>query len=206
MVEPLEYDVEIERYNGPKKPPVQQNTPKRSVQPLRMLAQQVISKGRASEMDFAFLQDMNNTLDCPEYNGYNTGAACRQGHSAQPKTKAVYLPLIGMIPSHPDTMMTSMAFAQVYTRNIGQQFVVFTCDLQLYGVALEVQWTYPERFSNVILRLGGMHSLLSFVGSIGTLTADTGLSDIMSSVFGGVSKMLTGKKFFPERQSITNGS
>ena len=55
MVEPLEYDVEIERYNGPKKLPVRQNTPKRSVQPLRMLAQQVISKGRASEMDFTFL-------------------------------------------------------------------------------------------------------------------------------------------------------
>ncbi len=78
-------------------------------------------------MDFAFLQDMNNTLDCPEYNVYNTGAAHRQGHSAQPNTKAVYLPLIDMIPSHPDTMMTSMAVAQVYTRNIGQQFVVFTC-------------------------------------------------------------------------------
>lgn len=195
MVEPLKYDVDIERYNGPKKPPMPQNTPKLSVQPLCMLAQQVISKGRASEMDFAFLQDMNNTIDCPEYNGYNTRAARQQGHSAQPKTKAVYLPLIDMIPSHPDTMMTSMAFAQVYTHNIGQQFVIFTCDLQLYRVALEVQWTYPERFSNVILWLGGMHSLMSFIGSIGTLMADTGLSDIMSSVFGGVSKMLTGKKF-----------
>ena len=85
------------------------------------------------------------------------------------------------------------------------QFVVFTCD-QLYRVALEVQWTYPERFSNVILRLGGMQSLMSFVGSIGTLMADTGLSDIMSAVFGGVSKMLTVKKVSPERQSITNGS
>ena len=114
-------------------------------------------------MDFAFPQDMINKLDCPEYNGYNTGAASRQGHSAQPKTMAVYLPLTDMIPSQSDTMMTPMAFAQVYTRNIGQQFVVFTYDLLLYRVALEVQWTYPERFSNVILRLGGMHSLMSFI-------------------------------------------
>ena len=78
--------------------------------------------------------------------------------------------------------------------------------LQLYRVALEVQWTYLERFSNVILRLEGMHSLTSFIGFFGTMMADTGLSDIMSSVFGGVSKMLTGKKVSPERQSITNGS
>ena len=195
MVEPLEYDVEVERYNGPKKPLMPQNTPNRSVQPLRMLVQLVISMGRASEMDFAFLQDMNNTLDYPEYNTYNSGAARRQDHSAQPKTKAVYLRLIDMIQSHPDTMMTSVAFAQVYTRNIGHQCVVFTCDLQLYKVTLEVQWTYPERFSNVILRLGGMHSLMISIVSIGTLIADTGLSDIMSSVFGGVSKMLTGIKF-----------
>ena len=75
------------------------------------------------------------------------------------------------------------------------QFVVFTCDLQVYMVAVEVQWTYPERFSNVILQLGGMHSLMNFIGSIGTLMADTGLSDIMFSVFSGVSKMFTGKRF-----------
>ena len=36
---------------------------------------------------------------------------------------------------------------------------------------------------------------MSFIGSIGTLMADIGLSDIMSSVFGGVSQMLAGKRF-----------
>ena len=114
-------------------------------------------------MAFMFLQHMNSTLDCPEYNAYNTGDAGRQGDLTQQKTKAVYLLLIDMIPSHPDTMRTSMACAQVYSRNVGQQFIVFTCDLQLYIVALEVQWTYLDRFSNVILWLGGMHSLMSLI-------------------------------------------
>ena len=36
---------------------------------------------------------------------------------------------------------------------------------------------------------------MSFIGSIGTLMADTGLSDMSSVFVGGVSKMLTGKKF-----------
>ncbi|KAK2144992.1 hypothetical protein LSH36_713g01032 [Paralvinella palmiformis] len=40
-----------------------------------------------------------------------------------------------------------------------------------------------------------MHLLLGFVGSIGTLMANTGLEEIMKSVFGGVAKVLTGKKF-----------
>jgi len=37
--------------------------------------------------------------------------------------------------------------------------------------------------------------LMSFVDAIGTLMAETGLSEILKSVFGGVEKMLTGKKF-----------
>ena len=54
---------------------------------------------------------------------------------------------------------------------------------------------YPDRLSNVIMRLGDMHLLMSFVGSIGTLMAESGLAEVISAVFGLVPKMLTGKKF-----------
>lgn len=37
--------------------------------------------------------------------------------------------------------------------------------------------------------------LMSFVGAVGTLMAGTSLAEILESVFGGVSKMLIGKKF-----------
>ena len=36
---------------------------------------------------------------------------------------------------------------------------------------------------------------MSFVGAIGSLMAKSGISDILSGVFGGVPKMLSGKKF-----------
>ena len=36
---------------------------------------------------------------------------------------------------------------------------------------------------------------MSFVGAVGTLMADTGLEPIMDVAFGGVAKMLTGKKY-----------
>jgi hypothetical protein len=36
---------------------------------------------------------------------------------------------------------------------------------------------------------------MSFVGAVGTLMAESGLSDVLSAVFGGVPKMLSGKKF-----------
>ena len=112
-----------------------------------------------------------------------------------PKTVANYLPLIDMIPSDPDTMMTAMVQAQKLTENTGQKYVVFTCDLQLYRVALQILWVYPKKFQNVILRLGGMHALMSFIGCVGTLMAESGLSEILDGTFAGVSKMILGKKF-----------
>ncbi len=47
--------------------------------------------------------------------------------------------------------MTALSRAQELTLKTGQEFVVFTCDLQLYRVALNVIWTYPDRFANVIM-------------------------------------------------------
>ncbi len=133
--------------------------------------------------------------ECPEFSWYNTAISRNQIHSLNSKTTPVYLPLIDMAPSDPDTMMTALSQAQQLTSDTGQTFTVFTCDLQLYRVSLHVMWTYPDHFKNVILRLGGMHALMSFVGSIGTLMAESGLSEVLGDVFGGVSKMLTGKKF-----------
>ena len=83
----------------------------------------------------------------------------------------MYLPLIDMTPSDPDTIMTSLKQAQEITSRCGQEFVVFTGDLQLYKVAVNILWAYPDQFGNVIMRLGGMHTLMSFVGSVGTLMA-----------------------------------
>ena len=87
---------------------------------------------------------------CPEFNVYTTTKRRQQGISTQPKTKAVYMPLMDTTPSDPDTMMT----AQHLTHKTGQEFVVFTCNLQLYCVALHVMWTYRDQFPNVIKRLG----------------------------------------------------
>ena len=49
-------------------------------------------------------------------------------------------------------------------------------------------------FSNVILRLGEMLMLMSYVDSIGSLMADSGVTELMQAAFAGVPKMLSGKK------------
>ena len=154
-----------------------------------------ISASRARETDFVFFQDMCTSENCPEYNGYNTRESREQGQSSSAKTNAVYLPLIDMTPSDPDTIMTALRNSQSLTVPYGQDFIVFTGDLQLYRVAVNVLWSYPEQFANVVLRLGGMYTLMSFAGYVGNLLAESGLAEIMEAAFGGVAKMLIGKKF-----------
>ena len=100
-----------------------------------------------------------------------------------------------MVPSDPDTMMTAMIEAKRLTSQTGQTVTIFTADQQLYRVVVHITWVYPDLFKDFIPRLGGMHLLMSFCGYIGTLMENSGLEDIMKAAFGGVPKMLTGKKF-----------
>lgn len=96
------------------------------------------------------------------------------------------MPLIDMSPADPDTMMTAMVEAQKLTKQCGQQITVFTNDQQLYKVAVNVMWVYPEKFSLFIPRLGGMHMLMSFVGCVGILMDNSRLEDVLKSSFGSV--------------------
>ena len=81
------------------------------------------------------------------------------------------------------------------THETKQLVTLFTLKQQLYHVALDVLWAYPEQFQNFVPRLGGMHMLMSIIGAVGSLMSNSGLEELMNSAFGGVTKMLSGKKF-----------
>ena len=187
--------VAIQHYNGSQKPAMPDAFAQHSELPEQVRAAQIISMNRAQEADFTFLRRITHDASTPEYNGFNTEMARSQGHSVKPSTKAVYTPLIDMKPSNPDTIRTAMVEAQRMTQITNQSVTLFTVDQQLYKVTLNVLWAYPEQFQNFIPRLGGMHMLMSFVGAVGTLMNNSGLEELMNSAFGGVPKMLSGKKY-----------
>ena len=133
--------------------------------------------------------------ECPEYNGFCSLTNRSQGHQKRPKTTTVYLPLTDMKPADPTTLKTSIMRAKKVCEDHGQSICVYTCDEQLYRISLFVLFDQPGLFKNFFLRLGGMHLIMSYVGSIGTLMSGSGLEKILERVFGGVQKMLKGKKF-----------
>ena len=104
-------------------------------------------------------------------------------HALRARTFAVYTPLIDIVPSDPTTMMTGMVEAQRLTHLTGQNITVFTNDQQLYRVAVNIAWVYPDLFHYFIPRLGGMHILMNFVGAIGHLIENSGLEEVLKSAF-----------------------
>ena len=191
MSEHMLADVPVYHYEGHKRPEMPSHSASHSPLSLRVLASQMISVDRARETDLQFLSDIISIPNTPEFGGYNTCRSREQGHASKPQTKTVYLPLIDMAPAEPTTMLTAMVEAQQLTNSTGQVYTIFTNDQQLYRIVVHITWVYNELFLNFIPRLGGMHTLMSFLGSIGTLMADTGLEPIMNAAFGGVPKMLT---------------
>ena len=108
---------------------------------------------------------------------------------------AVYTPLTDLTPSDPTTIMTVMIEAKIITNTTGQKHTIFTCDQQLYKLLVKIKWVYPEIFPTFSPRLGGMHLLISFIGCIGTLLANSGLEEILNKTSSSVKKMLSEKKF-----------
>ena len=185
--------VEVSTYIGPKKPPMPAYE-KKSLDE-EFLRRQKVSRERSEVIDFEFFLDMAMKKDCPEHNGYCTRLTREQGQSRRPKTQTTYLPLLDMKPADFSTMLTSMKQAKVLSSKNGQSFTVYTSDQQLYRIGLLILWRYPDLGRDFYLRLGGMHLLMSFIGSIGSLMAGSGLKEVLEKGFDSVPKMLTGKKF-----------
>ena len=121
-----------------------------------------------------------------------------QGQGLKHRTKAMYTLLIDMTPSDPTTLKSAMLEAKGLTKKAGLATTLFTADLQLYHVDLNVQWAYPGLYGeDIVIRLGRMHFLMSYIGAVGILMAGSGLEVLIKAAFGGVVKMLTGK-FFPK--------
>ena len=106
----------VQIYKGKKKPAMPIERTRRDVLPLKILASQILSVRKAKELDYYFLKQVVKNNSTPEFSGFNT----KQTHEEiKPASKAVYKPLIDMVPSDPTTMRTAMAEAQIITRQSG---------------------------------------------------------------------------------------
>ena len=195
MKEPIDLDQTVVRYRGPKKPdmPVQFSL---NLKPSDELEQAVgISLNRARELDFNFLSSVLQEANTPEYNGFNTRICRETGMMPASKSAVRYMPLLYMKPADPDTVNTAIVNGLRIVQELNQEYLVITADQQIYKVIVDILFATPDLITKMMPILGFMHFLMDFLSCIGTLMADSGLSNILCGTFGSVDKMLQGKKY-----------
>ena len=112
------------------------------------------------------------------------------------ESSVMFLPVIDLDPSYPSCIYTTMKFVLSQARWYGAT-PILTFDQPLYWKALTIIQSQPDGsdLKGMVLRLGGFHMQMSFLGSVGHLMAGSGLQELLEVVFAGnaVRHMVTGK-------------
>ena len=103
-------------------------------------------------------------------------------------------------PTNPDVVVESLNYCCSVAKTLGQEFCVLTCDQAIYEIVLALQTKHPDKYRQVIIRMGGFHVAMNFLGAIGHLMNETGLKDILTEATvcqpGTAKKIFGGKDYY----------
>jgi len=112
------------------------------------------------------------------------------------KSSVTFLPMIDMSPSDISCINTTLHFVADLSKKYDVT-PVLTFDQPLFQKATEVMHASEPRspLKKIVLRLGGFHTEMSFLGTIGYIMSGSGLQDVLQSIYApnAVTHMLTGK-------------
>ena len=108
----------------------------------------------------------------------------------------VYLPMIDLNPSDPVCIRSTLHYFADHASTHDVTPVV-TFDQPLFYKAWQIIQSEPQEspLKKIVLKMGGLHTLMSFLGSIGHLMANTGLSEALETIHAKntIDHMLSGK-------------
>jgi hypothetical protein len=125
------------------------------------------------------------------------------------KSHIMILPFINLDPSKPDTLYSALCFAQsmldkesrqgtpvVPSSSMTKTNATVTFDQPLYAKADDIVEASPE-LDRIIVRLGGFHLAMSYMGSIGYIMRGSGIEDLWETVYASksIEHMLTGHAY-----------
>ncbi|XP_071642214.1 uncharacterized protein [Temnothorax longispinosus] len=130
----------------------------------------------------------------PSWKGYIEAIATNIEYDV---SRVLCLPFVNLPPSSKDAINTVLFYAASECQKRRQKTCFVTFDQPLYIKAREIIAEGDEKLANVVVRLGGFHLLMSYLGGLGTIMEASGLSELWSTVYASVSveKMLSGHAF-----------
>ena len=112
------------------------------------------------------------------------------------KSSVMFLPMINMNPGDVTCVYSTLKYIQEHAHRHDVTPIV-TFDQPLWWKALMIIVTEPvgSDLSDIVLRLGGFHTEMSFLGCIGHLMAASGLQELLELIYAPIAvvHMLTGK-------------
>lgn len=95
------------------------------------------------------------------------------------------MPFINAPPTDYDTLLTSLLFSIEKCKASNQNTCIVTFDQPLYWKARDITAAADPNtdLSKVVVRLGGFHLLMSFIGAIGYIMSGSGLEDIFKLIY-----------------------
>jgi hypothetical protein len=112
------------------------------------------------------------------------------------KASVIFLPMIDLQPSDPTCIYSTLIFISNHAREHNVTPIV-TFDQPLWWKALGIILAEPKEsdLKSIVLRLGGLHTEMSFLGSVGYLMSGSGIEQVLETIFAGntVEHILSGK-------------
>lgn len=131
--------------------------------------------------------------DIPGWNGFMENLTSDEPFN---RSRVLYLPFVNSPPGKHDTIYSVLLSAVEKIKAAGQKSCFVTFDQPLYIKARDIVASSGpgSPIGSVIVRLGGFHMLMSFIGAIGYIMDGSGLQDLFSVAYAAASteKMLTG--------------
>ena len=113
-------------------------------------------------------------------------------------SRIMCLPFVNASLSDRNTIYTVLKYAAEESKKMNLSTCFVTFDQFLFQKAFEIVKSCEDPdVAKIIVRLGGFHLLMSFLGSIGYIMGGSGLTDVLSTCYAKatVDKMLTGHAY-----------
>lgn len=133
------------------------------------------------------------------WNGYTDDLFIKKSEEKSYEVSEIYFsPFIHANPTDYNTIFTAIKESVDETMRLNMKTCVVTFDQPLYIKARDIVGAY--NFGDeikVVVRLGGFHTVLSFLGSIGFIMKDSGFEELLLTVYGEntVDKIITGHQY-----------
>lgn len=120
-------------------------------------------------------------------------------HTNYSKSQITFLPFIHQPASNYNTVYTTLLCALENAKRYGHTVCIVTFDQPLYAKAREIVSAAPDgsEVSKIIVRLGGFHLLMSYLGAIGYIMQGSGIKEVLSEIYApkSLEKMLNGHAY-----------